>query len=88
MSEELNLLLSKIESQLEQKGILNKKMSRSCNFTMKDNLKKEMEQKILNETTYKDEINKTNNNVNTSIEYETHKLIEKELEPYLNSIRK
>ena len=40
MSEELNLLLSKIESQLEQKGILNKKMSRSCNFTMKDNLKK------------------------------------------------
>ena len=28
---------------------------------MKDNLKKEMEQKILNETTYKDEINKTNN---------------------------
>lgn len=88
MSEELNLLLSKIESQLEQKGILNKKMSRSYNFTMKDNLKKEMEQKILNETTYKDEINKTNNNVNTSIEYETHKLIEKELEPYLNSIRK
>ena len=48
MSEELNLLLSKIESQLEQKGILNKKMSRSYNFTMKDNLKKEMEQKILN----------------------------------------
>ena len=88
MSEELNLLLSKIESQLEQKGILNKKMSRSYNFTMKDNLKKEMEQKILNETTYKDEINKTNNNVDTSIEYETHKLIEKELEPYLNSIRK
>ena len=88
MSEELNLLLSKIESQLEQKGILNKKMSRSYNFTMKDNLKKEMEQKILNEKTYKDEINKTNNNVNTSIEYETHKLIEKELEPYLNSIRK
>ena len=88
MSEELNLLLSKIESQLEQKGILNKKMSRSYNFTVKDNLKKEMEQKILNETTYKDEINKTYNNVNTSIEYETHKLIEKELEPYLNSIRK
>ena len=89
MSEELNLLLSKIESQLEQKGILNKKMSRSYNFAMKDNLKKEMEQKILNETTYKDEMNKTTiNNNNTSLEYETHKLIEKELEPYLNSIRK
>ena len=89
MSEELNLLLSKIESQLEQKGILNKKMSRSYNFTMKDNLKKEMEQKILNETNYKDEMNKTTiNNNNTSLEYETHKLIEKELEPYLNSIRK
>ena len=89
MSEELNLLLSKIESQLEQKGILNKKMSRSYNFTMKDNLKKEMEQKILNETNYQDEMNKTTiNNNNTSLEYETHKLIEKELEPYLNSIRK
>ena len=89
MSEELNLLLSKIESQLEQKGILNKKMSRSYNFTMKENLKKEMEQKILNETTYKDEMNKTTiSNNNTSLEYETHKLIEKELEPYLNSIRK
>lgn len=89
MSEELNLLLSKIESQLEQKGILNKKMSRSYNFAMKDNLKKEMEQKILNETNYKDEMNKTTiNNNNTSLEYETHKLIEKELEPYLNSIRK
>lgn len=89
MSEELNLLLSKIESQLEQKGILNKKMSRSYNFAMKDNLKKEMEQKILNKTNYKDEMNKTTiNNNNTSLEYETHKLIEKELEPYLNSIRK
>lgn len=30
----------------------------------------------------------TQTNLNTSIDYETHKIIERELEPYLNSVRK
>ena len=106
MSEELNALLAKIENDLHKKGILQKKMFYNIPVVTSSSTQKEIEQKILNETTSyyvpfytKSKIDQSTMNINTaavtngnvlstSNEYETRKIIERELEPYVNSIKK
>ena len=104
MSEELNALLSKIENDLHKKGILQKKMLYNIPVATSSSTQKEIEQKILNETSSylpfstKSKIDQSTININTAVtngnvlstsnEYETRKLIERELEPYVNSIKK
>ena len=104
MSEELNALLSKIENDLHKKGILQKKMLYNIPVATSSSTQKEIEQKMLNETSSylpistKSKIDQTTININTAVtngnvlstsnEYETRKLIERELEPYVNSIKK
>ena len=99
MSEELNSLLAKIEMDLHKKGILEKSLFQSHPVTT-SSTHKETEQKILNDTytpfypTPKTPLAQSTINPNpspilsTSNEYETRKLIEKELDPYVNSIKK
>ena len=50
MSEELNALLSKIENDLHKKGILQKKMLYNIPVATSSSTQKEIEQKMLNET--------------------------------------
>lgn len=106
MSEELNALLAKIENDIHKKGILQKKMFYNIPVVTSSSTQKEIEQKILNETTSsyvpfytKSKIDQSTMNINTaavtngnvlstSNEYETRKIIERELEPYVNSIKK
>ena len=104
MSEELNALLSKIENDLHKKGILQKKMLYNIPVATSSSTQKEIEQKMLNETSSylpfstKSKIDQSTININTAVtngnvlstsnEYETRKLIERELEPYVNSIKK
>ena len=104
MSEELNALLSKIENDLHKKGILQKKMLYNIPAATSSSTQKEIEQKMLNETSSylpfstKSKIDQSTININTAVtngnvlstsnEYETRKLIERELEPYVNSIKK
>ena len=104
MSEELNALLSKIENDLHKKGILQKKMLYNIPVATASSTQKEIEQKMLNETSSylpfstKSKIDQSTININTAVtngnvlstsnEYETRKLIERELEPYVNSIKK
>ena len=104
MSEELNALLSKIENDLHKKGILQKKMLYTIPVATSSSTQKEIEQKMLNETSSylpfstKSKIDQSTININTAVtngnvlstsnEYETRKLIERELEPYVNSIKK
>ena len=92
MSEELNSLLAKIEMDLHKKGILDKSLFQS-HPVVTTSTQKETEQKILTESyppfyTNTQIAQSTINPITSQNEYETRKLIEKELEPYVNSIKK
>ena len=93
MSEELNSLLAKIEMDLHQKGILDKSLFQSHPVVTTSSTQKETEQKILTESyppfyTNTQIAQSTINPITSQNEYETRKLIEKELDPYVNSIKK
>ena len=93
MSEELNSLLAKIEMDLHQKGILDKSLFQSHPVVTTSSTQKETEQKILTESyppfyTGPQIAQSTINPITSQNEYETRKLIEKELDPYVNSIKK
>ena len=92
MSEELNSLLAKIEMDLHKKGILDKSLFQS-HPVVTTSTQKETEQKILTESyppfyTNTQIAQSTINPITSQNEYETRKLIEKELDPYVNSIKK
>ena len=93
MSEELNSLLAKIEMDLHKKGILDKSLFQSHPVVTTSSTQKETEQKILTESyppfyTNTQIAQSTINPITSQNEYETRKLIEKELDPYVNSIKK
>ena len=93
MSEELNSLLAKIEMDLHKKGILDKSLFQSHPVVTTSSTQKETEQKILTESyppfyTGPQIAQSTINPITSQNEYETRKLIEKELDPYVNSIKK
>ena len=93
MSEELNSLLAKIEMDLHKKGILDKSLFQSHPVVTTSSTQKEAEQKILTESyppfyTNTQIAQSTINPITSQNEYETRKLIEKELDPYVNSIKK
>ncbi len=73
MSEELNALLSKIENDLHKKGILQKKMLYNIPVATSSSTQKEIEQKMLNETSSylpfstKSKIDQSTININTAV---------------------